>query len=417
MELRITSSTYGPDGIARQEDGKVVFVRGGVPGDSVRVRIIAEKKGHAIAEIEEILQPSDHRCAAPCPAHPECGGCPWMHIAGQKQLEFKREVLLSTLRDVAAEESVGPVQFHEGGELGYRQRARLQIEAVSGQPVQVGFFSHGTHEIVPISGCPVCRPALSRVIEELASMTLPWSIAGSIEFVMDDQDQVLAMVYLAKPVPEPAGLAAAVFEQTGLAGVAISGPGKQRARAGLNSSVQTTQVEPHCVMPVFPGAFTQANREVNQRLVAHVVALVSELFSKAEVVELYAGHGNFSYPLGAAQHRVLAVESGLRTELLPRDQRVHFMRGDAATTLKTRLTNRKPDIVLLDPPRQGAKDAIAPLLRLKPAAIVYVSCDHNTFARDGAMLLKRGYALTEVTPFDMMPHTHHIELVGLFEKL
>jgi 23S rRNA (uracil1939-C5)-methyltransferase len=417
MEIRITSPTYGPDGIGRQEDGKVVFVRGGVPGDSVRVSITAEKKSHAIAEIEEILQPSPHRCPAPCPAHPECGGCPWMHISGQTQLDFKREVLLSTLRDVAAEDIVGPVQFHEGGELGYRQRARLQVEGVSGQPVQVGFFSHGTREIVPISSCPVCRPALSRVIEKLASLTLPWSIAGSVEFVMDDDDQVLAIVDLAKLVPDAPGLASALLERAGLAGVAISGPGKQRGRAGMESSSQTTQVDPHCTIPVFPGVFTQANREVNHRLVSHVVALVSELFSRAEVVELYAGHGNFSYPLGAAEHRVLAVESGLCTEFLPRDQRVHFMKGDAATTLKTRLTNRKPDIVLLDPPRQGAKDAIAPLLRLKPAAIVYVSCDPNTFARDGAMLSKRGYTLTEVTPFDMMPHTHHIELVGLFEKL
>lgn len=416
MEITISSPTYGPDGVGRKEDGKVLFVRHAVPGDRVRVSITEEKKSHALARVEELLEPSPHRCEAACPAHPECGGCPWMHVDRQAQLAFKRDVLLGTLRNVADESAIEPLLYDAGGDFGYRQRARLHLEAGPGASPRVGFFSHGTNQIVPIEACPICRPALSQVITRLAAMRFSRALSGSMELVMDDEDRVLAMLYLARPVEDPDGLAAHLLEHAGPAGVAVSGPARVRAVAGLESSHQTTQSNPHCTIPVFPGAFTQANRGVNQMLVAHVVETVSQLFKKAEVVELYAGHGNFSYPLASADHRVAAVEVGLRTNLLTRNPNVHFMKGDTAHILKTRLKNRKPDVILLDPPRQGAKDAIAPITNLKPPAIVYVSCDPNTFARDAAMLSKQGYRLTSVTPFDMMPQTYHVEVVGTFER-
>lgn len=340
-----------------------------------------------------------------------------MQIRYPAQLDLKMRVLESTLRRLPQGQP-SPSQFPIlNSQSGYRQRARLHFAGETGQPLRIGFFSPGTHDIVPITRCPICLPALSEAIGSLARFAPSRSLAGSIELVMDDQDQVMAVLYLGRPVPDPPALAEELGTGTALAGCQVVSPRSGRGQWGLAFSQMTVQDEPPAVVPIFPSAFSQANREVNRLLVQHVVGIASALPGPREVLELYAGHGNFTWPLAAHGWQVHAVETGLRLDLLPRQEGVRFTRQGAAHFLD-RCIKQKREVhtLLLDPPRQGAKDAVPHIIALAPEHIIYVSCDPNTFVRDAGHLLEAGYQLKQLQPFDMMPQTWHFELVGVFGK-
>jgi 23S rRNA (uracil1939-C5)-methyltransferase len=418
FQIRITDPAYGPYGVGRREDGMVVLVRQAVPGDVVLAEVVSRRKKMAEACVVEILEPSPDRCAARCPVQAECGGCSWMVMRREAQLAHKRTVVARTLRkltgDRDAEAAVAPVR-HDEHAFGYRQRARLHVAGEAGASLRIGFFSHGTHDIVPISGCPICLPALDRCIGTLAAFRPHEAVNGSMEFIVDDAERVLAIFYLARPCSDPRGLAQALVEGTELAGCTVVSPKTGRAHWGIEDGVITVQEEPRCTIPVFPGAFSQANRTLNRGLVAHAVERLVAGVPSRDLLELYAGHGNFTFPLASHGFSVQAVETGVRTELLPPAPTVRFARQDAGAFLR-RLVRRGERVgaVLLDPPRWGAKEVVPHIVSLAPETVLYVSCDPNTFARDAATLQAGGYRLAEVVPFDLMPQTFHTELAGLF---
>lgn len=418
MILDVTSPAFGPAAVGRRDDGKVVMVTAAVPGDRVRVSVVRETTGFVQARIEEILQPSPHRREPPCAQHPACSGCDWMSTTLSAQRSFKQEVLAGALRRFASEGLLLHPVRTAGSELGYRQRARLHIESHSGCEMRIGFFREGTHDLHPIRECPVCRPELSRVVSQVAHTRAPADFAATMELVSDDSGNVMAALFLGQPHPDPAALAAAFGKAAGLSGCQVVSPRGKRGEWGMSHStlsVYFPDPQTACTIPVFPAAFCQANREVNREMVAHVVRLFQQCAPAADVLELYAGHGNLTYPLAAMGHSLTAVEVGIRRELLPPHERVKWVQGDAAGFVRQWVRmGRTPSALLLDPPREGASTVMPMVPALRPRFVAYVSCDPSTFARDAQTLAANGYALREVTPFDMMPNTHHVELVGWF---
>jgi len=168
------------------------------------------------------------------------------------------------------------------------------------------------------------------------------------------------------------------------------------------------------------GGFIQANQEMNALMVRHVMDLTREA---ERILDLYGGCGNFGLPLAYAAQNVVVVERDPRLTALgshnaERNQlsNIRFISGDVGKIL----TNHRQewfDTVVLDPPREGAKAILASLYDLKPARIIYVSCDPATQARDIAMLYKNGYSLNSLKLFDMFPQTCHIESIALLERI
>jgi len=477
--VEITAPAFGPSAVGRRDDGKVVMVHGAIPGDLLSVEVVKETAGYVQARIVEIVRPSPYRHTPPCPSHPDCSGCDWMSIEPSAQVKLKQEVLEHALRKVlphgrppvhlAARDQalpsvagsthaaafladgigpgLSPAPLQAEADLGYRARARLHVEGKRGQPLRVGFFREGTHDLVPISACPVCVPELSLAISRLAAAPSPADFSGTLELVSDDEGRVLAALFLSLPHPHPALLARQVVEVTapppcpptvgrglssdgppaqkwegtgsiapGLAGVAVMSPKGQRGDWGIQSSTLTV-LPPDCTIPIFPAAFCQANRAVNRMMVEHLVALFQEHAPEADVLELYAGHGNFTFPLARSGRAITAVELGVRRDLLPKRDNVKWIQGDAAAVARQWVKmGRSPGAVVLDPPREGAATIMPLIAQLAPRHVAYVSCDPNTFARDVAMLADSGYSIATLTWLDMMPNTHHMELVGWLRR-
>jgi len=410
----VEDSTYGPFGIGRRDDGKVVMVHGGVPGDVVEVVGTRETASLVEARIESLVTPSPHRISPVCPAFPACGGCSWLHIRRDAQLKFKRTNLCHTLRHLLPPARV-PAVIAAGPETGYRQRARLHLDGRAGEPPSLGFFAHGTHHIVPVESCPVCVPALDETIGSLARLALPLPFAGTMEFVTTDAGRVLAALFLSHPHPAPRELARLMVEKSSLAGITVAAPDRGKAAWGESHGRLTVMDDPHCTIPIFPAAFCQANAAVNKRLVTTVVETLGDAAPGGRILELYAGHGNFTYPLAAHGHELTAVETGLNPALLPQSDNVRFVRQDVRGFLRREGRGKGTfDAVLLDPPRAGARAVMGHIIDLNPPRVIYVSCEPNTFARDARVLTRGGFRLEKLVAFDMMPQTFHVELMGLF---
>jgi len=454
--LAVDSPAYGPFAAGRREDGKVVLVDHAVPGDLVEAEPYHETSSLVNARITRVVEPSPHRREPLCPSFPACGGCSWMNYIREAQLRYKAEVvnrLLSRLRpqgtrpDRMADGRWSTVDgsptgegkpaphgspdpplpghllseiLHDALELGYRHRVRLHLSGRPGVPCSIGFFSHGTHDVVPIRSCPVCVPELDRAVAALAGWPPPVPFSASVELVATADGAVLGVLYLSQPIRRPAGLARRLVEDGLLAGAVVASPESGWGRFGVQSgrirvsgreAEAGLDVEEPIFVPVSATSFCQANRTVNRLLVRHVVDTVRQT-GASRVLELYAGHGNFTYPLAHAGTEVVAVEVGVDLSILPPHPRVRFIRGDAVGQL--RKLGRAP-LVLLDPPRTGARELMPHLAKAGPGHILYVSCDPNTFVRDAAVLSEGGYRIASITAFDMMPQTHHVELTALFQ--
>gem|GEM_PF-6938926 len=489
--LHVDAPTFGPAGVARRADGKVVLVHGAYPGDIVAAAITREHTGYAEAVIESIETPSVDRVQPPCSRHPLCGGCAWMGLSREAQSRHKRALVERTLRNLTGAPQLLADMAGTGPELGYRQRCRLALEAapeakpllnilappstrplagsgytaaggieISERPctlpgrrgsramgsLRMGFFRHGTHEIVPLDSCPVCMPELNEALGRLNGWPMDAGMEGSVELTRDSSGAVFGVFYLGKPCGDTQGLAKGLVESGVLAGCVVKAPKSPAAKAG--------RMEGHHLVlglhtiPVTCESFSQANPWVNDLLVGHVVGLVSSISKAAvmptggllagtdagsgpktgsdkefavaaplHIVELYAGHGNFTRPLLHLGHKVTAVELGVDLSLIEAHANLWFLRSDAAQAMKRLLKKgHRADLVMLDPPRSGAKEVMLLISAMGPKAVLYVSCDPNTFARDAALLQADGYRLASLRAFDMMPHTWHAELVALMTR-
>jgi tRNA/tmRNA/rRNA uracil-C5-methylase (TrmA/RlmC/RlmD family) len=273
---------------------------------------------------------------------------------------------------------------------------RLHVDAEG----RVGFHARGTHTLVEVPGCPVAEPDVERGIRIVRSLSneMPRAMARfeSIEIRAGDEGG-LAFVLRARDgfgrTPESVRLL---------------------ARLGEHGSASSSRGD---------SEFSQVNRAVNAMLVTAVVdgALARGV---ATFVDLYAGSGNFSVPLARAKMTGVSVEGDAKSaarclELAKREVsgRLDVLSKDVARAL-TELSRakRRFDLVLLDPPRSGAKAALSGILALEPRTIAYVACDPATLARDVRDLVGNGFDFAQVTCFDMFPKTHHVETLAWLER-
>src|SRR5664280_459237 len=407
----------GGSGLGRLSNGEVIFVDGMAPGDEVEIARVTRRKGTAQGEISRILRSGPTRIEPSCPLALRCGGCDLMHLSLEGQKQAKLGILTDALRRVGGDpprpSTIGFVMLGDG--FGYRSRIRLHVDSTG----SVGFLSTASKELVAVNRCLVAEPGLNRALSHFAALTVNerrmLAHCDQIELRAAKQDPKL----LARLLPRPkANLCAQKLghlfpPQTQ---IVISGS-HEEGRAEQRYEV-TGDVE--LMAPAT--AFTQVHREVNSELVRAVVSAAT-LRTLASFVDAYAGAGNFTLPLLAAglvgeaidiaASGILAARSVARDRGLPFNG---FQVGDAKDFLESLArADRQFDLVLLDPPRAGARALLSAALRLRPQLIVLVACDPVSLARDLKTLVSAGGRIDEITVFDMFPQTHHTETLAVVE--
>lgn len=409
---RVESLAYGAHGVARI-DGKVYFVRGAAPGDEVEIEVREEHRSYAFADIVSLLQPGEARRVPPCEYLPRCGGCPWQHLSEAAQAEAKQALVADLLRRVGRIEAppVLPI-LTPGKPLGYRRRLSLRVEGGV-----VGYFAGGSHDLVAVEHCLLAAPELEGALplaQEWVSL-----LATRIKRVEIAGDGGGGLVFAAQAEGalgrgDAEATAQLRARRPQLRGVSIHGRGWRQSWGDPRVRVEVTGE----TLDLPAGSFVQVNDQANAVLVRAVLDY-ARCGGEDEVLDLYAGFGNLSFPLARRARRVTAVErdgesvrAGERHARERGDGRVSFVAADVATFLRAAV--RRVDIAVLDPPRSGAAEAIEPLLRLAPRRIVYVSCNPSTLARDLHSLAPR-YRLVRVQPIDFFPQTYHVEAVAEIE--
>lgn len=360
-------------GVARHPDGRVVFVHGAAPNEEVEAEIVREKGRFLEAEVIDVRRPGPARVEPICPIFGECGGCATQHVAYAAQLESKVKALEDALARVGKLElRPGVVKPPwSGPPLGYRARARLAV-APDGT---VGFRRAKSHGVVQVSHCPVLVPALNRALSDLAR-----SAANQIVEV-----EVLAL----------------------------------EDRVLLPDSTPIAHDDGHGPLYYSASTFTQSNPAGNAALYAALdVAIGPGPFD--DVLELYAGHGNFTRLLAARAARVTAIEGdpaavALARRALPSVD--HRAEPVEAGVEGLRQAGLRFELALADPPRAGMAPEVLSALSQLADRVFYVSCDPGTFARDAGRLTALGLGLGSVQLFDLYPQTPHAEVLGVFQRV
>jgi 23S rRNA (uracil1939-C5)-methyltransferase len=418
--LDIVSLSHGPYGIGRDR-GRVVMVAGTAPGDRVTVRLAQSKKNYAIGELIEVTTPAADRREPPCRYARSCGGCQWQQIEYRAQLAAKQRTVEDTLRRIGNIKNIDVLPIVAAArEFGYRRRIRLHPN----RDRQIGFTRLFSREVVPVERCEVVPERINRALGLLhhwhSKSTANFS---AIELVVGDDDTELVLIANAEnamTATAGASLNELWEEGTGLSGIVILTESARRVLGDPRISVIT---EPGLRLRVEADVFTQVNLDGNRELVRQLLR-AGEFAAGDRILELYCGAGNFTLSLARRAAQVVAVESNaLALKCAKQNARENGIGNirweiESAMPAAARLARRgeRFDKIVLDPPRGGAKGIDACLVPLKATAVVYVSCDPATLARDLAGLARRGYSRITVQPIDMFPQTFHVEAVALAKR-
>jgi 23S rRNA (uracil1939-C5)-methyltransferase len=432
MLLSIEKLIYGGDGLARTAagaDGRsmAVFLPFVLPGERVEAGIRPGKGGFARGTVTQLIEASADRIEARCPYFQQCGGCHYQHIPYERQLEFKARILRETLLRIAKIDLKDEIRLHASPPWNYRNRTRLQVRTAP--EFAIGYYRFGSREFLPVRECPISSPLINRAMGRLTELNgLDCAAAvEEIEFFADAGDQqLLAWAFcgrdadgkdlarwaeaLRRELPDLIGLSFFASRQRQRSEEEAPRDLKLLAQSGSAAIRYRTG---HGEYQVSAGAFFQVNRHLIDELVSVVTGGVGGDIA----LDLYAGGGLFSVPLAKKIHHIFAVEPS-HTSLPDLRQNVPASVKVVGTRteeyLSSRTVGKRPDLVVLDPPRTGAGKAVTrSLVELGAQRVRYVSCDPATLARDLALLVAVGYRIEEAHLFDLFPQTFHIESVML----
>jgi tRNA/tmRNA/rRNA uracil-C5-methylase (TrmA/RlmC/RlmD family) len=384
FNVTIEKIAHGGHFIARHE-GAVIFVRHGIPGEEAEIVITSVGSSFNRGDVVTVLTPSADRVSPPCRyAHREgCGGCDFQHISISRQRSLKADVIAEQFSRIAKMELLVEVE-EVGKPLGWRTRC-TSVTTKSGA---LGFYQARSHKIVPVDDCRILVPEMQ--FAELAKRG-----------AKGDQRMEISI------------------SNTGERSIATAGA-RDESPMRLTDGVEVAHYTVgENSFEVSQKSFWQSHKDAPQVL-TDAVLNYAELRAGDHVLDLYGGVGLFTaaiLPLVDETGAVDLVEGSKSatsdaTRNFADSKNVTVITGDV-TKVITRFSHA--DVVVLDPPREGAgKEVIENLSRIAPRTIVYVACDPAALARDTAYLRDSGYTLDAIRAFDLFPMTHHIECVAKF---
>jgi 23S rRNA (uracil1939-C5)-methyltransferase len=416
----------GGDGFARLGDGRVGFASGALPGDVIHPIEIDDRRSYVRALTWELVESGPERVSAPCPVADTCGGCDWMHLSREAQLRAKAGVLREALSRTGGfrelPESLPVVSA--GPDLHYRGRLRVHVDDAG----RIGLFARRSHQLIEVPGCPVSLPAVEQALPALreAAARHPGALSAlsAIEIRTAPSGPPLALELVPRDGHQTLPASTAAFRDELAEKFAVGVEREPQARHAPEPGDEQRWPLPGGVELSAPlEAFTQVNWSVNNEMVRAVLDGARER-NLASFCDLYCGAGNFALPLLSAgltgigidreQAGIEAARRSARSAGLPDSG---FLPGDVAHRVRSLVRKRRRfDLVLLDPPRSGARDVLPAVADLAPRYVAVCSCDPVTLARDLRALARSGYELESVTGFDMFPHTHHVEALAWMRR-
>lgn len=437
--ISLTTLTFGGDALGRMPEGDpraglAVFVPYALPDEMVRVRLVEEKRGHARAELLEVLTPSPDRVTPRCPHffliqnqqstiyNLPCGGCQYQHLSYPTQLAAKTAILRDQLQRIGGvkDPDVQPA-VPSPAPWNYRNHVQFHLTPQG----KLGFDAYHSQRVIPIRECHLPEDPLNQLWPQLDLEPLPGlervSIRGTGEEMMlileGGDPQSIGFVVEELPVSvvhlSSAGALVLAGSEAIIMDVGTALP------ASCGGKLTPLVPLPHRSFRVSAESFFQVNTAQAEAMVAHLLDHLP-LSSSTTLLDIYCGVGLFSAYLAPHVLHLIGIEvspSACQDFEMNLDEFENVELYEASAEEVLPALDFRPDVILVDPPRAGlGRLALDGLLSLEASTLAYVSCDPATLARDARRLIQGGYHLRQITPFDLFPHTYHIESISFWER-
>ncbi len=469
--IDIIGMNHDGEGVGRVE-GFTLFVPGALPGEKVRVKVLKTKKQYGYAKLLDIAQSSPDRIAAPCAIYDQCGGCQIQHMSYEAQLSWKRQHVVDVLErigklSVATESSEHTAEVLADSADGnadrmsrvqgvvvhptlgmsepwrYRNKAQVPIGVTEGGLVG-GFYARGSHRIVDMNTCLIQDERNDEVVARVKEIGRMLGISAYneetgrgllrhvvVKTAFRTGEMMLVLVTNGRDIPHADAWIGSIREH--IPHVASICQNVNTKRTNVIFGDETRVLWGRDVIYDYIGnvqfaisarSFYQVNPVQTEVLYSKTVEYAG-LTGKETVIDAYCGIGTISLFLAQHADQVYGVEivkeaidDARSNALLNEMHNVKFEVGASEDVIPAwKEQGITADVIVVDPPRKGCDPRLLDtILEMKPARVVYVSCNPSTLARDLRILEDGGYSTVEVQPVDMFPHTVHVESVALLVR-
>lgn len=386
IDLRIDSLTNLGAGVGRV-DGWVVFVPYALPGELVRTRIFRNDKNHSQGDLVEVLEKSPDRVEPGCPLFGECGGCQYQHLSYEKQLAWKTRQIRELLKHMAKEER--EVNFCESSHQVWNYRSKITPhfeKPKDGVVKEIGFLKVGRrNELLNVENCPIAMAEINDVLP-----------AVHADLRANGRQFKRGVTILLRAT---------------------------EGRVERNPKAVAREVVGDVKFDFVAGEFFQNNPFILPKFTGYVGEKALAGGAKY-LVDAYCGAGLFGITLARSFEKVMGVEVNEAGAQWAKNNvklngltNVSILQASAEAVFEKIDTPPEETVVVIDPPRKGCTpEFLEQLTGYGPQRIIYVSCDPATQVRDYGFLRDAGYLLDEIQPFDLFPHTRHVESVMVLLK-
>ena len=445
-EYTVTIETISSDGNGIAHiDGFAVFVPQTVEDDVVKIKIEAVKKRFALANLTEIITPSDKRQTADCENYEKCGGCQLRHIKYAEQLKIKKNIVENAMRRLGgfegftAEEIIGMENPKR-----YRNKMVFPVGNVNGENV-CGFYAPKSHDIIPLTDCAIgdeINTAVNNAVieymnENSISAYNEKTHTGIIRRVFTRKSfstgEVMVVISAnAKTLPRREKLIAKLRNVSDkIASIILNINTKRRGAVITDKNItlwgadRISDTLCGVKFMISPQSFFQVNPIQTEKLYTRALEYAN-LDKSMSVMDIYCGIGTISLCAAKQAKQVIGVEIVEKAIADARENAENngienaVFYADSAENIVPKLIEQgeTPDVVILDPPRKGSDEStLSAIVQARPERIVYVSCNSATLARDTRFLSDNGYEIARSSAFDLFPHTAHVETVVLMSRV
>lgn len=440
VDLNIEDLSHEGLGVGKLE-GYTLFVKGALPGERIKAKIMKMKKRYGFARLIEVYEASPHRIEPPCPIYKQCGGCQLQHLSYEEQLRQKELQVRSQLTKIGGLD-LEQVKVHPT--LGmenpwkYRNKAQVPIGEAEGGLIG-GFYRQGTHEIIDMQECMIQHEANDTVIQKTKQIAQELGISAYdeqnhtgllrhvvVKYGFYTKELMLVLITLEENIPQKEKLISKLRAEFGDLKSIVQNVNPARTNVIFGDRTRVLLGEEYIYdrigsiqFAISARSFYQVNPQ--QTKVLYDKALeYADLQGHETVIDAYCGIGTISLFLAQKAKRVLGVEvvpeaiaDAKRNARLNGIENAEFAVGEAEKVIPWwKAQGIAADVIVVDPPRKGCDEALLnTMIEMKPKRIVYVSCNPATLARDLKILEEGGFRTVEVQPVDMFPHSYHVEVV------
>mgnify|MGYP001477319203 FL=1 len=439
LEVNISDIGYEGEGIAKI-DGYTTFVKGGLKGEKVKIKMLKVNKDYGFAKLVEVLEKSEERDEPICSVFGKCGGCSLQHINYEAQLDYKTNTVRNTLRkalgyDVDVEQTIGM-----GIPYNYRNKAQYPVV-----DDKIGFFAGRTHALIENEKCYIQNETSDKLAKDAFKILRKYNISsyneksgkGCLRHIITrigihTGELMLVLVTNEKNIKHKDEIVSELTKEYPTLKSIIQNVNMQNTNVILGNECvilygqeYITDILGEYKFKISPLSFYQVN-PVQTEVLYNIAKEYANLQGTETVFDLYSGIGTISIFIADNAKKVYGVEvveqavfDAKENTEINEIRNVEFIQGEAEVIVPEMYKEgKKADVVFVDPPRKGCDEKLLETIKeMKAQKVVYISCNPATLARDLKYLTDNGYEIKKVQPVDMFPQTSHVENVVLLEKI